>query len=814
MNFYSFADIKAAGDCVAFAESEYGVTIHGGRCAATWRGGKNPQSVSISKDEFYDHGTKKGGGIIQLAAHKFDGDIQASQNYLGALYHLTPKKKTGTAPSRLDCRYERLKREGYTEAARYEYKDTDGNVRHVTVRMEHPENSKQFVQGHINGDGSVHWTLKGVETILYRLPEITKSDWVLLCEGEKSADRLAALNLPTTTAPMGAGKWNDDYTRSLEGKNVAIAPDNDEVGIEHANMIARALHKHAASIKIIGPLSDAKKGGIDDWIDELNLDTSEAAAAIMLKIKSTPDWNPPVAEELMPANEYTDAMKAEAKQSNTVPFRNYVPVDVEVEKRGRKTSEVAKEPRTHESMLSDLARRFLGFPRRVGDSWLFDHDHDTNEIIHIRDSDDLISWIARRSKLNPDFGRGDAMVTPRQLKASIRDTCRRYEAISGTPDWPRRNDVYYQHGPIPAPDPEHSRFWKFVDFFLPATQEDRCLIAAFCCAPLWFIPGIDRPSWIIDSRDGQGSGKTNLAELIADLYGHAPISTCRQELTNKMDVLIKRCVSQEGRKARILLVDNVIGAFSSPELAEMITRKAITGIPPYGRGEEVRPNNLVFVITSNSATVSHDIADRSFYIHLRKPDYNADRASWKGQVQKYIEDHRLEIIADIIDMLSRHTPFSMPPKLRFAPFEQSILQPCCQTEEMYEAVCAALKESKEESNVEQDQAREIAEMINAEIARARNSDVECPVFIHSKLVNSWGRKAISDTHDFKGQPIVLVRQLAKAGFLPQCDKDIKRWPTSSRRDRVSGIAWNFRDEVEECVVLRRDADGNVKSEFM
>ena len=814
MNFYSFADIKTKGDCTALAESEYGVTISGGRCAATWRDGTNPQSVSISKDEFYDHSTKQGGGVIQLAAMKFGGDIQQAQSYLGELYHLTPKRKTGQPPASSDCRYERLKHDGYTEAARYEYKDATGSVRHVTVRMEHPENTKQFVQGHTNGDGRIHWTLKEVDTVLYRLPEIAASPWVLLCEGEKSADRLAALNLPTTTAPMGAGKWKDDYTAMLEGKNVAIAPDNDEVGIEHANMIARALHKHAASIKIVGPLSDAKKGGIDDWIDELDLDVSEAAAAVMVKIKATADWEAPATDELMPANEYTDAMKAEAKQSNAVPFRNYVPVDIEVEKRGRKVTEVSKEPRTHDAMLSDLSRRFLGFPRRVGDSWLFDHDHDTNEIIHIRDSDDLLSWVARRSKLNTDFGRGDAMVTPRQLKSSIRETCRRYEAISGTPDWPRRDDVYYKHGTIPVPDPEHARFWTFVDFFLPASPEDRALIAAFCCSPLWYIPGIDRPSWIIDSKDGPGCGKTTFVEIVADMYGHAPISTSRQELTNKIDVLIKRCVSQEGRKARVMLIDNIVGVFNSSELADLITRKAITGIPPYGRGEEVRPNNLIFAITANSATVSHDIADRSFYINLSMPEKDNDRASWKGRVMDYIERHRLEIVADIIDMLSRHTPFSMPPRLRFAAFEQSILQPCCQTEEMYDSVCSLLKESKEESNIEQDQAREIAEMINAEIARVRNTDVECPVFIHSKLVNSWGRKAISDTHDFKGQPIILVRQLAKAGFLPQCDKDIKRWPTSSRHDRVSGIAWNFRDEVEECVVLRRDADGNVISEFM
>jgi len=508
------------------------------------------------------------------------------------------------------------------------------------------------------------------------------------------------------------------------------------------------------------------------------------------------------------------ARMADAKQANSIPFRNYAPVEIEVEKRGKTVKDIAKEPRTHADMLADLSRRFLGFPRRVGDGWMFDHDRDTNEIVHIGDADDLLSWIARRGKLNPDFGRGDAMVTARQLKASIRSTCRRYEAISGTPDWPRRDDVYYKHGPIPAPDPDHVSFWGFVDFFLPATPQDRALIAAFCCAPLWYIPGIDRPSWIIDSKDGPGCGKTTFVEIVADMYGHAPISTSRQELTNKIDVLIKRCVSQEGRKARVMLIDNIVGVFNSSELADLITRKAITGIPPYGRGEEVRPNNLIFAITANSATVSHDIADRSFYINLAMPEKDNDRASWKSRVMAYIERHRLEIVADIIDMLSTHTPFAKPPRLRFAAFEQSILQPCCQSEEMYDSVCALLKDAKEESNVEQDQARSIEELFIERIVNVSGLDSESPVFIHSKLVNSWGADAIKDDHDYKGKVITLVRQLAKAGFLKRCDKEISRWPTSSRHNRVSGIAWNFHDAIETCTVLRKRSDGSVSTDTM
>lgn len=810
MKFYSFHEIRAAGDCAALASSVFGATIRAGRCAATWRAGDNAEAVSIDKEKFYDHVTKQGGGIIELAAYKFGGDKQQAQEFLGDLYRLTPRMVTGAQPEG-DCRHARLLKDGYQEAARYEYRDAAGSVRHVTVRMQHPDRpGKEFVQGHRNGDGSIHWTLKGVETILYRLPEIAASSWVLICEGEKSADRLSVIGIPATTAPMGAGKWRDSYTSALAGKDVAIAPDNDEPGREHAETVARSLHGHAASVRIVGPLSARVKGGIDDWLDE---SPGRGHAEVLQAIADAQQWRPPVVADSRP----TDSQLREAKTANAIPFRNYIPRESEKDTRGRKAKEVIKEPRTHSSLLDDLSRRFLGFPRKVGDSWLFDHDRDTDRIVEIHNSETLLSWIGRRSKHNAEFARGDGFVTPREFLASIEATTHRYESISDTPDWPRREDVYYTHGVIPEPCPDRSRFNRFVDFFLPASDEDRCLIAALVCAPLWYVPGIDRPSWVIDSRDGQGSGKTNLAELIADLYGHAPIATSKMELSMRFDVLIKRLVSQSGRRARVLLVDNVTGDFQSPELADLITRKDITGIPPYGHGEEVRQNNLTVIITANTATVGSDIADRSLYIHVRKPEATNDRAEWKANVRAYIDRHRLEIVADIIAMLSAHRPFAEPPRTRFAAWETAILQPCCGTPDVYFDVLDHLKTSRDESNVEADQARAIVDHFSVQIAKVLKSDIQRPVFIRSEVVNSWGRQALNDAlgSESKGLPIQVVRNLAKAGFLPMVDRDIKRWPNNGKAtNRLSGVAWCFHDAVEAATVIGKDGDGGYKTEFL
>lgn len=134
MKFYSFADIRAAADCALFAKSVYGATIANGRCNAAWRGGDNAEAVAISRDKWFDHVEKQGGGIIELAAFKFGGDKQAAQEFLGEYYHLTPRRETGK-PIEPENRYAKLLNDGYQKTAEYPYIDLTGAVRHVTNRL-------------------------------------------------------------------------------------------------------------------------------------------------------------------------------------------------------------------------------------------------------------------------------------------------------------------------------------------------------------------------------------------------------------------------------------------------------------------------------------------------------------------------------------------------------------------------------------------------------------------------------------------------------------------------------------------------------
>jgi hypothetical protein len=790
MKFYNFNDIKSAADCAKFAADVYGAKVSGGRCAATWRNGTNPESVAISKEQFFDHSAKSGGGILQLAMFKC-GDMQAAQEFLGEYYHLTPKMQTGAQPT--NNRHDDLIRQGFREVARYNYHDLQGNIIHFVARLEHPEHKKQFCQGTPEG-----WGVKGVTLIPYNLKEITESPWCCIVEGEKSADCLIQRGIPATTVCGGAKKWESSYAEYFRNKQVCVMPDNDAPGREHAQIVAAGLAGIASEIRIVAT-SLAPKGDVYNYlVDEghsvddvyeliANTPVYESQESIF---KSVTDTGP------------TPEMLKEAKSANAIPFRNFIPSEVEVERRGgKRAKEIQKESRTHRAMVDDIHKRFLGFPYKMGKTMMFDHDRDTGEIIELDRPVQLKSWIARRSHKNAEFARADNLCTETELFESLVAESPRFESISLVPDWPKRSDVYYAHDKMPEPTTDHKYLNEFTDFFIPATEYDRCLIKAFICCPLWYIPGIPRPSWIIDSKDGQGSGKSKVAQMISQLYGAPPITVTRSDLEYDQKEIRKRCVSRAGRNARIFLVDNVVGNFKCPELAALISYDHISGLAPYGHGEESRENNLVFCVTTNSATVDTDIADRSLFIYVSHP--TAEQCDgWNIRIQEFMQKHRLNVISDIIDMVSKHQPFHMKTRTRFSEFEQRILQPCCGDAEMVKDVLDHVFAIRSESNVEEEYARAILDVFTFNLKRMGFADGE-PVFIHSPVVNSWGGQALSELRDKKdGElPVQIIRNLAKKRILSMVDATVRQWPQSSAVKRYAGIPWGFTETTEIASVI-------------
>jgi len=185
---------------------------------------------------------------------------------------------------------------GAKEAARYPYHDEAGTVLFEIVRYQWPDPSAPGGYGKTfrprQPDGRPN--LDGVRRVLYHLPALMAAEEVFVPEGEKDCDNLAALGLTATTNPGGAEKWRTEYSETLRGKRVVILPDADEPGRRHADLVARALHGVAASVKVLAVPDGAKD--VSAWL-ETQPDPAEAAESLAIMAVGTAEWKPPAVDQ-------------------------------------------------------------------------------------------------------------------------------------------------------------------------------------------------------------------------------------------------------------------------------------------------------------------------------------------------------------------------------------------------------------------------------------------------------------------------------------------------------------------------------------
>jgi hypothetical protein len=170
----------------------------------------------------------------------------------------------------------------------YDYTDAEGNLLYQVVRM----NPKNFRQRRPDGNGGWKWDLKGVERVLYRLPDVLAAQEVLIVEGEKDVDALVDLGLPATTNPMGAKAWRQEYNEYLQDKDVVLIPDNDPEGKEHMAQVGASLTGLVKSLKWIELPGLKSKGDVYDWIVKFD-DKMEAAERLSIMIEGANLYEPP-----------------------------------------------------------------------------------------------------------------------------------------------------------------------------------------------------------------------------------------------------------------------------------------------------------------------------------------------------------------------------------------------------------------------------------------------------------------------------------------------------------------------------------------
>lgn len=179
--------------------------------------------------------------------------------------------------------------------ATFKYTDEAGNVLYLKERLEPGRNgrSKEFVFKHLGGD---RWVMgRGCDPVLYRLPEILKSENVFAVEGEAKADLLVSWGLTATCLDSGANSpLREEHLKCFEGKEkVVILPDNDKPGREYATKIANALYGKVKELKVVELPGLEEKEDVFDWAKMPGNDKSK----LLEIVKDTPEWTQPKARK-------------------------------------------------------------------------------------------------------------------------------------------------------------------------------------------------------------------------------------------------------------------------------------------------------------------------------------------------------------------------------------------------------------------------------------------------------------------------------------------------------------------------------------
>src|SRR3989338_5843748 len=179
---------------------------------------------------------------------------------------------------------------GQKVVATFKYKDSEGKTLYIKERLEPARDgrSKEFIFKHREGDKWV--TGRGCEPVPYNLPQVSKSKYAFIVEGEKKADLLASWGLTATCLDSGANSpFKDNYLKYFEGKEkVIILPDNDSPGKAYALKIANALSGKVKQIKIV-ELPDLKEA--EDVINWAKTEGNGKAKLLEL-VKASPEWTP------------------------------------------------------------------------------------------------------------------------------------------------------------------------------------------------------------------------------------------------------------------------------------------------------------------------------------------------------------------------------------------------------------------------------------------------------------------------------------------------------------------------------------------
>lgn len=353
-------------------------------------------------------------------------------------------------------------------------------------------------------------------------------------------------------------------------------------------------------------------------------------------------------------------------------------------------------------------------------------DHGDGKITPVKNQSDFFGRINARLSSPAIWKETSGCITKAELWSETRNRLPQYRAIESCPHFPELEDHYYACETVALGNGEH--FEQFLNFFCPATSEDRDLIRAAAMTMFWGCVNAPRPMFVV-TGEGRGTGKSKLVQMLSRLCGGFVSVTAG----GRFEDVKTRLLSDGALTKRVCLMDNVKGGtLSWAELEDMLTSPDISGRKNYV-GECSRPNNLTWFLTANGASLSTDLAQRSYYIKLVKP--KCFSSTWENQVYEFISKHERSIFADIAARFAE-APAPMPKHGRLASWEKAVLSRASSDPGV---VFDVSEQRRSDVDYESDQKEFFLDFLDAEMLRKGWKPNNHKVFIPSKLMNAFWR---------------------------------------------------------------------------
>jgi len=253
-------EIKKSVNLIEYARDRHGLACNSkGFAPCPFHGPDKTPSFQVYFDEiwkFNDHHPEGESGSIVDFEMLFSAcsEKEAIKKLLdlfgsGHKEEAPPKKKTPLKP------------------ITYVYKDKTGKAILRKTKQPFSDGSKTFFWEH--KAGRTWFPKKGEFSLIpYHLDEFKGRDNIVICEGEKDCDKIKSLGFTATTAPAGAGSWNDNLTPLFS--SFFVITFLYDVGAEnaaarHASRLKKAFPDTRLFVAKV-PLPN-KNQDISDWLD-------------------------------------------------------------------------------------------------------------------------------------------------------------------------------------------------------------------------------------------------------------------------------------------------------------------------------------------------------------------------------------------------------------------------------------------------------------------------------------------------------------------------------------------------------------------